>query len=164
MACVALAAMRSVLIFPDAIGSVTLFGIVVFRERLYSDATLQLSFAAANLYGWRNWNRSRASAGRIRGRADDARLARGMDDRGVERNLGLVRADSLADRRFLFVLGREYRAAQILMARRKLENWLIWIAVDVASVPLYLAKHLWAFAGLCVLYLGLAIWGFSSCV
>lgn len=58
MACVALAAMRSVLIFPDAIGSVTLFG-TVFRERLYSDAALQLSFAAANLYGWRNWNRSR---------------------------------------------------------------------------------------------------------
>lgn len=47
------------------------------------------------------------------------------------------------------------------MARRKPENWPIWIAVDVASVPLYLAKPLCAFAGLYVLYLGLAIWGFS---
>ena len=27
--------------------------------------------------------------------------------------------------------------AQLLMARRKLENWLLWIAVDVASIPLF---------------------------
>lgn len=51
-------------------------------------------------------------------------------------------------------------AAQILMARRKLENWLIWIAVDLASVPLYLAKHLWAFAGLYAIYLALSVWGY----
>ena len=50
-------------------------------------------------------------------------------------------------------------AAQLLMARRAIENWWLWIAVDVASVPLYLAKGLYPFAGLYLVYLGLAVWG-----
>ena len=50
-------------------------------------------------------------------------------------------------------------AAQLLMALRKLENWLLWIAVDLASIPLYLAKGLWLFAGLYLIYLVLACWG-----
>ena len=50
-------------------------------------------------------------------------------------------------------------AAQLLMARRKLENWALWIAVDVASVPLYLAKGLFLFAALYLVYLLLAVIG-----
>ena len=30
--------------------------------------------------------------------------------------------------------GGHVAAAQLLMARRKLENWLVWIAVDLASI------------------------------
>lgn len=50
-------------------------------------------------------------------------------------------------------------AAQVLMAQRKLDNWALWIAVDLASMPLYAAKHLWAFAGLYAIYLALSVWG-----
>ena len=50
-------------------------------------------------------------------------------------------------------------AAQILMAQRKLENWWLWIAVDLASIPLYAAKALSLTMGLYVVYLALATWG-----
>ena len=50
-------------------------------------------------------------------------------------------------------------AAQLLMARRKLENWVLWIAVDLASIPLYLAKGLTMLAGLYLVYLALAVAG-----
>ena len=45
------------------------------------------------------------------------------------------------------------------MARRKLENWVLWIAVDAALIPLYLAKGLTMIAALYVLYFGLSVWG-----
>ena len=45
------------------------------------------------------------------------------------------------------------------MARRKLENWVLWIAVDIASVPLYLAKGLFLFAALYLVYLLMAVIG-----
>ena len=38
----------------------------------------------------------------------------------------------------------------------------VWIAVDVASVPLYLAKQLWLFAALYVVYLAVAVAGLLS--
>lgn len=49
--------------------------------------------------------------------------------------------------------------AQLLMARRRVENWVVWIAVDVASVPLYLVKGLHLFAALYLVYFALATFG-----
>ena len=53
-------------------------------------------------------------------------------------------------------------AAQLLMAQRRIENWWLWIAVDLASIPLYLAKGLYLFAGLYLIYLALAVAGLIS--
>ena len=50
-------------------------------------------------------------------------------------------------------------AAQILLSRRAIENWWLWIAVDIGSVGLYAAKGLWLTMLLYAIFLGLAIWG-----
>jgi nicotinamide mononucleotide transporter len=46
--------------------------------------------------------------------------------------------------------------AQILLMRKKLETWYLWIAVDVLSVGIYVYKEVYLTAGLYVLFLGLA--------
>lgn len=163
IACVALAALRNAWTFPTAIVSVALLGIVVFDERLYSDALLQAFFVVANLYGWANWRRERARAGsvtveRMRPRDWAATLA-AVVVASIGWGWAMHRFFAAAYPYWDAAIAMASVAAQILMARRKLENWVLWIAVDVASVPLYLAKQLWPFAGLYVIYLGLAIWG-----
>lgn len=50
-------------------------------------------------------------------------------------------------------------AAQILMARRYLENWWWWIVVNSLSIPLYFIKGLSLTAALYGLFLVLALWG-----
>jgi nicotinamide mononucleotide transporter len=50
-------------------------------------------------------------------------------------------------------------AAQLLLARRYLENWVLWIAVDVVAVPLFAWRGLWFTSGVYVVLLGLSIWG-----
>jgi len=50
-------------------------------------------------------------------------------------------------------------AATILMIRRRVENWHIWIAVDVVSIWLYVKKGVPFVALLYVVFLGLAIQG-----
>jgi nicotinamide mononucleotide transporter len=52
--------------------------------------------------------------------------------------------------------------AQALLSRRKIENWLFWIGVDVLSIGLFAVKGLYLTAGLYVVFLGLAIWGLLS--
>ena len=39
-------------------------------------------------------------------------------------------------------------AAQILLGYRRIENWVLWIAIDVAAVLLYIDRGLYPTAGL----------------
>lgn len=163
IACVALAALRSVWTFPTAIVSVTLIGIVVFEARLYSDALLQAFFVAANLYGWVRWRDSQAQAGEVVvERMHASARRRWMGGIALAALLWGGAMHAFTDASYPWwdaAIAATSVAAQLLMARRKLENWLLWIAVDLASIPLYLAKGLDLLAGLYLVYLGLAVWG-----
>lgn len=160
--CVALAAMRNVWTFPTAIGSVSLVGFVVFRERLFSDALLQGFFIAANLYGWINWSRDRAAAGEIVVETMSPRARWNWGAGCVVATIlwgSLMHAVDASYPWWDAGIAAVSMAAQILMAHRKWENWVLWIAVDIAAIPLYLAKGLDLLALLYVIYLGLAVWG-----
>jgi nicotinamide mononucleotide transporter len=164
IACVALAARRSVWTFPAGIASVTLVGIVVFEARLYSDAILQGFFVAANLYGWANWRRAQAASG---GGLPIGRLSPGARAGWLGAIAGAAIVWGTAMRLLTDAayplwdagIAMASIAAQILMARRRIEHWWLWVAVDVAAIPLYLARELWAFAGLYLVYLALSVLG-----
>ncbi len=49
--------------------------------------------------------------------------------------------------------------AQYLLSIRRLENWVLWITVDVFYVGLYYWKGLYSTAGLYVIFLVLSIAG-----
>jgi nicotinamide mononucleotide transporter len=49
--------------------------------------------------------------------------------------------------------------AQWMMARMYLENWVLWIAVDVLGIGVYQAKGLYVTAGLYAVFLVMAAWG-----
>ncbi|WP_375273246.1 nicotinamide riboside transporter PnuC [Sphingomonas sp.] len=163
LACVALAARRSVWTFPAGIASVALLGMVVFQARLYSDALLQAFFVAANIYGWRNWSRSNAATGTVRVTRMDASERLRWTAVTLAASLGWAAfVHRFTDASYplwdALIAGTSV-AAQLLMARRRIEHWWLWIAVDLASVPLYLAKGLHLFAALYLLYLALSVWG-----
>lgn len=161
--CVALGALRSVWTFPTAIGSVALVGWLVWRERLYSDALLQLFFVVANLYGWVNWRRSLRAAGEVvvegMGAAERLRWTAGAVAAAAAGGAAMDGATDAAYPWWDAATAVVSVAAQLLMARRKWESWVLWAAVDVALIPLYLAKDLTMLAALYVLYLLLSIWG-----
>ena len=52
--------------------------------------------------------------------------------------------------------------AQLLLAWRKLENWLLWIVTDVVAIGLYLSKGLQPTAALYAVFLLLSIIGFTD--
>lgn len=161
--CVALGVRRSVWTFPTAIGSVLLVGWVVWRARLYSDALLQLFFVGANLYGWANWRRSQAVQGEVLVERMSAharwRWAAGTLLATMAWGGAMARWTDAAYPWWDAATAMVSVAAQLLMARRKWENWVLWIAVDLALMPLYLAKHLTMFAALYLFYLALSSWG-----
>jgi len=47
-----------------------------------------------------------------------------------------------------------------MVAKKILENWLYWIAIDVVSVWIYWERELYMYAVLFVLYSVIAVFGF----
>src|SRR5690606_32656396 len=50
--------------------------------------------------------------------------------------------------------------AQVFLARKVMENWLIWIFVDIIYVGVYIAKDLHLTAGMYALYIYIAAMGY----
>jgi nicotinamide mononucleotide transporter len=55
-------------------------------------------------------------------------------------------------------------AAQILLSRRYIENWPLWVLVDADALLLYYVKGLEVTAGLYALFLAVAAWGWYEWV
>jgi nicotinamide mononucleotide transporter len=158
-----LAVRRVVWTFPLAIVSVTLLGWVVYHQRLYSDALLQAFFVLANVYGWIKWRQAGADSRpvaveRMTGREIAAWALGGA---------AVAVAWAWATATFTDATRPWWDAptlvasvaAQVLMGQRRLENWLLWIAVDLALIPLYAVQQLYGLAALYMVYLILSVWG-----
>ena len=52
--------------------------------------------------------------------------------------------------------------AQWMQARKYLENWMLWVVVDVVYVGMSLSEGLTLTAGLYAVYVGLALLGFRD--
>ena len=51
-------------------------------------------------------------------------------------------------------------AAMWLTARKLIENWMVWVVVNMVSVPLYYAQELPWYALLYCVYIPMALWGY----
>ena len=52
--------------------------------------------------------------------------------------------------------------AQYMLNRKWIENWFVWICVDIAFVGLSIAAGLWVIAALYVLFIALCVIGYRS--
>nr|WP_233168986.1 nicotinamide riboside transporter PnuC [Hymenobacter sp. BT523] len=162
-ACVWLAARNSIWNFPVGIVNGILYLVVFWQSRLYSDAGLQLAFIALLIYGWVKWLR-KATGPELPITRTPRRLAAWLGVAGVlyagvagvllatYTNAALPYWDSTTTAISL--------VAQLLLSRRHLENWLLWIGVDVAYVGMYWHRDLYLTSGLYVVFLGLAAYGY----
>ena len=154
---------RSLWNFPLAMASVTLVGITLFEGRLYSEAGLQAFFFVVNALGWYQWSRVRGDANAVpvgwMGTA--ARLRWAAVTVLLSGSLGWV-MHSFTNAALPFadsaVTGASI-AAQLLLNHRRIENWVLWVAIDVASIALYLTRDLFFLAALYVAFLVISVIG-----
>ncbi|MCO5976616.1 nicotinamide riboside transporter PnuC [Ideonella oryzae] len=150
--------------WPLAIVSSLLYAALFLHYRLYGEASLQLIFVALAGWGWWEWLKGRGEDGqrltvhRLGGRA---RLRAALLTATAWPLLGLLlhrMTDS--DVPFLDALPTVGSVAgQILLGRKLIENWPVWIAVNLVSVGLFAYKGLWLTVLLYALFAGLAAWG-----
>lgn len=157
---------RSVWNFPVAMAMVTCIGIVLFEAKLYAEAGLQVFFFVVNAWGWYLWSRAKGAhdAVPVRWLGWPARLAWATGAAAISVALGLALArwtDAALPMADSAVAGMSI-AAQILLGLRRIENWVLWIVVDVVAIALYLDRGLNLLAVLYFAFLVLSAVGLNA--
>lgn len=172
--CIWLASREKISNYLFGLINVTLFAIIFFQIQLYASLLLQLFFFAANLYGWYAWSRQNddGAALQIRWLPRGKAIAWGAGSVAaialmtiwidpvfafltelavmLMQTLGLkVAMPELQPDAFPFwdstmmVLSV---VAMILMTRKYVENWLLWVIIDVISVWIFARQGVYAMA------------------
>ncbi len=141
--------------------------VVFYEAKLYADMGLQVYFLFMAIYGWYFWINRTEQDTKIK---PVRRITRPILMMGLlvvvaftilfgtflERNTDAFYPylDSLCAGGSLF--------GAFLLSRRILENWLVWLVVDVIYLYLYLSKALYLTTLLYIAYLVVAIIGYRA--
>jgi nicotinamide mononucleotide transporter len=149
--------------WPLGLVSVTLYAAVFFEARLYADMGLQGLYFVLSIYGWWAWLHGDAGRGRMAVSRTPTQIRVGLVAiatlGGIALGQGLSRFTD-ASLPFIDSLLTSFSiAAQWMQTRKLLESWIVWLAVDVCYVGMFLHKELYLTAGLYAVFLALAVMG-----
>lgn len=155
--------------------NVTLFAVIFFQINLYANLLLQIFFFAANIYGWYAWTRqteshqvelkirwlplgkaliwlvvSMISIGLMSIYIDavfgylTAITVSGLQGLGVNITMPVLEADPHpfwdSTMAVLSIV------AMLLMTRKYVENWLLWIIIDLISIVIFISQGVYVMA------------------
>jgi len=163
--CVWLAAKNNIWNWPIAIISVLIYIFIFFESKLYADMGLQFYFFVMNIYGWYYWSKQKENPTKERPISIITKQEIIFSFIGVvvfTLGLGFLLHKN-TDASFPFIdsfCTAVSLIGQIFLARRVIQNWLIWIFVDIVYVGVYFSKDLYATGIMYVLYIGIATMGY----
>ena len=153
--------------WPLAIVSSLLYALLFADSRLYGEAGLQFVFIGVALWGWWQWQRGHGRDGaplQVREMDVRSRWAVAAATLAAWPLLGvLLQRATDSDVPFLDALPTVASiTGQILLGRKLVENWPVWVAVNIVSVGLFVYKALWLTAILYGLFTVLALVGWRA--
>ena len=152
--------------WPTALVNVTLYFVVFLEAKLYADMGLQVVYFALSLYGWYEWlyggeNRTELHVSRVT-RSLGVRLTLVGLAATVVLGTALARFTDAALPYLDSATTSTSLVAQWMMTRKIVENWAVWVAVDVVYVGMFLYKSLYLTAGLYAVFFVLAVMGYRD--
>jgi nicotinamide mononucleotide transporter len=144
---------ENILVYPTGIISVVIYVFICFNARLYADSGINFFYFIMSVYGWFNWTHKDKN---------EEVLHISMNSRSQQISgiaitfvsywiiIGMIWIFNHEDRIYMqswvpwvdafttaiFLVG------MLLMARKKVENWVYWIIGDIVSLPMYFMKGL----------------------
>jgi nicotinamide mononucleotide transporter len=152
--------------WPTALINVALYFLVFRDAKLYADMGLQLIYFVLSLYGWYEWlyggeHRSELRVSRATPRMTVSLVVIAAVSVAVLGTL-LARSTDAALPYMDSSTTSTSLVAQWMMTRKVLENWAVWMAVDVAYVGMFIYKALYLTAGLYAVFFVLAAMGYAQ--
>ena len=157
--------LENILVFPTGIISVLIYVYICFGAKLYADVGINAYYFVMSIYGWYIWSRK-----------DEKNRFIPISNNSFEE---WVTSIILLISSFLIIayLLINYTdsdvplwdalttsmafVAMLLMAKKKIENWIAWIFTNLLSIPLYFYKGLMLTSFQFLIFLILAIMGYT---
>jgi len=157
---------QNIFTWPVGLLSSIFYIVIFFHSRLYAGMALQVYYAAMSIYGWYYWSKGENGA-----TGEKVKVS-------FTQPIEWIKIVVI----FIFVLIaivlilKKYTDSDVpyldaltttagiiatwMMARKLIENWIIWVFADLISVGLYIGKHLWVTAFLYLVFTVMAVIGF----
>ncbi len=152
--------------WPIGSASNALFAVIFFREKLYADMALQIIYIGLNAYGWYEW--------RFGGR-HKASLPVSLTPARARLGLGALALAGIAavtvylarftDASLPFWDGTTTvlsLVAQFMLAKKWIENWGVWITVNVLYIGVYASKGLYLTSAQQLVFIALSVMGYLA--
>ena len=165
---------ESIWTWPAGIAYVIVSFVVFWNARLYGDFILHIFFLVLNIYGWYYW---------VRGKKDENPSVT-ITHSSVKQSiifLSFTIIGIFAFGQFLINIPSMFEGVEPaalpywdsttsilsvtgmwLTARKKIDNWYYWFAVDIIATGVYFYKELYFYSFLYFLYIGMAIAGYLA--
>ena len=157
---------QNILTWPTGLATSILYIIVFFESKFYADMGLQVYYVGISIYGWYYW---------IKGKKSEN--SNTVLVRQTNKNLWLkLIAIALLLYFAILIILLSFTDSDVpfmdsfttalsiiatwMLAKKYIEQWLIWIFVDIISAGLYIYKELWATVILFAVYTVMAFLGY----
>jgi nicotinamide mononucleotide transporter len=176
IASVYLVAKKNIWSWPVGIVATILFGVLFYQIQLYSDFFEQIYFLITGFWGWWLWNKVRANRKNKKENMD-------LKFNSLKTNIILIAGMIIGTAALgylmsnihlyfpaLFPIAATFAyldafttvmsfVANMLLAYKRIENWMLWITVDIIGIWLYYAKGVRFVSLLYVIFLVIATSG-----
>lgn len=168
LGCVWLNIRKNIWAWPVGIVGVVSYSIVFYHQKLYSDLGLQGFYLASSIYGWWQWATVKAA---------DANDIHPIQRLSPKEWLGLIIAVEISALGLGAIMGgftdanvpyldahvaAVGMAAQLLMTRKIIETWFLWILSDILLAYVFWKSGLPASMALYLFFTGMAVWGYRE--
>jgi len=158
---------QNILTWPTGIIYVLISLVIFIRAKLYADFILHIFFLVLNIYGWYYWTAP--------GKGSDHQVP--VTTAGVP-VMGILLFLSAVGVYLSGKLLTDFTDASLpywdsttsvlsitamwLTAKKKIENWILWLVVDLLATGIYYYKGLYFYCVLYMVYIGMAVAGYLS--
>lgn len=164
---------ENIWVFPLGIINVLIYVYICISARLYANAGINVVYFLTNVYGWYMWSRTNEDQESLQISRNTRKqnalwflsaiilygvivwiLRTAHQDDLAYLNSILPWIDGLNTSFFL--------CATFLMALKKIENWMFWIAGNIISIPIYFSQELYFTSLQYAIFLVIAIMGWRE--
>ncbi len=147
--------------------SSVLYVVVFIQSKLYADMSLQLYYVVISIYGWIHWKSGKSTNGsELKVTTLNKKMTGILFLSAILiYTIYYIVLNYLTDSavpKFDSLIGSLSVIATWMLARKYIENWLVWIVADGLAVGLFLYKGLYPTSVLFVVYTIMSVVGYKQ--